>query len=85
MPRKSKRKAKVEGVLGLGLDGTDGEKRITRTEEMLLLGGSRETHERMQETAIRFGEALEKKGKKLPEVGVREALDLLREAHEKSR
>jgi hypothetical protein len=85
MPRKTKRKATVDGILGLGLNGTDGEKRITRTEEMVLLGGSKETHERMQETAVRFGEALEKKGKKLTEVSVREAADLLREALEKSR
>jgi hypothetical protein len=84
MPRKTKRPPSIDGILGVGLDG-DGEKRITRTEEMVLVGGSRETHERMQETAIRFGEALEKIGKKMPEVSVREAIDLLREAHERSR
>ncbi|OWK38673.1 hypothetical protein [Fimbriiglobus ruber] len=89
MPRKPSRKAKneptVSGILGLGLDNADGEKRITRTEEMVLVGGSRETHEQMQETAIRFSEELEKRGKKINEVSVREAADLLREAHEKSR
>lgn len=89
MPRKPSRRKKkastVGGILGVGLDNTDGQKRITRTEEMVLVGGSRETHEHMQETAIRFGEALEKRGKKLPEVTVREAIDLLREAHERSR
>jgi hypothetical protein len=88
MPRKPVRKTKeptVGGVLGVGLDGSDGQKRITRTEEMVLVGGSQETHERMQEVAIRFGEALEKRGKKLPETSVREVIDLLREAHEKDR
>jgi hypothetical protein len=88
MPRKPARRKKeptVEGVLGVGLDGTDGQKRITRTPEMLLVGGSRETHEQMQEVAIRFGEALENRGKVLSETSVREAIDLLREAHEKAR
>ena len=87
MPRKPARRKKeptVEGVLGVGLDGTDGQKRITRTPEMVLVGGSRETHERMQEVAIRFGEELEKRGKTLPEASVREVIDLIRQAHEKS-
>jgi hypothetical protein len=80
--KKSKRKADptVAGIVGVGLDNTDGHKRITRTEEMVLVGGSAETHERMQETAIRFAERLEARGKKLPETGVREAIELLREA-----
>jgi hypothetical protein len=88
MPKKSSRKKKepkVEGIVGVGLDGEDGHRRITRTEEMVLVGGSQETHERLQETAIRFGEELEKRGKTLPETTVREAIDLLREAIEKAR
>ena len=51
-PKKRKRKTRVGGILGIGLDNEDGQKRITRTEEMVLVGGSHETHERMQETAI---------------------------------
>lgn len=77
-------KAKVAGILGVGLDGTDGHKRITQTDEMTLIGGSAETHERMQETAIKFGEGLEKRGKSLAQTSVREAVDLLREAMERT-
>jgi hypothetical protein len=88
MPKKKAGKKKVEpkvnGIVGVGLDAEDGHKRVTRTEEMVLLGGSEETHGRMQETAIRFGEELEKRGKALPETSVREAIDLLREAIEKT-
>jgi hypothetical protein len=87
MPKKSsrgKKPTRVAGIVGLGLDGEDGHRRITRTEEMVLLGGSAETHERMQETAVRFGEELEKRGKTLPETTAREAIDLLREAIEKT-
>lgn len=88
MPKKDpsgSRKATLTGILGLGLDGGDGQIRITRTEEMTLLGGSEETHDRMQETAIRFSESLEKRGKRLREISAREAADLLRAAHERGR
>ncbi len=70
----------VVGFLGVGLDNGDGHQRLTRTENFLLVGGSAETHERMQDTAIRFGEALQKRGKTLPETSAEEALDLLRDA-----
>lgn len=86
--KKSKRteppQAAVTGVVGVGLDGADGHTRITRTEEMVLLGGSEETHEKMQETAIRFGENLEKQGKTLREASVGEVMDLLRDAIERT-
>lgn len=83
MAKKSAKKAAVSGIVGVGLDGSDGQKRITRTEEMVLVGGSAETHERMQETAIRFSEGLEKRGKTLREASVAEVVDLLRAAREK--
>jgi len=73
-------RSRVVGLLGVGLDGADGLRRITQTGEFLLVGGSEETHERMQETAIRFEEALEKRGKTLAETEVGEVIDLLREA-----
>jgi hypothetical protein len=72
----------VVGFLGVGLDNEDGHRRVTRSEEFLLLGGSADTHENMQETAIRFGEALRRKGKTLRETSADEALDLLRESME---
>lgn len=81
MARKKKRKTTeptVAGILGVGLDHADGHARWTRTEEMTIVGGSAETHERLQETAIRFAEELEKRGKRLVDTGAREAVDLLR-------
>ncbi len=86
MPKKPSRTnddPKIGSIVGIGLDAVDEHRRVTQTEEMLLVGGSEETHERMQETAIRFSEGLEKRGKALPETSVREALDILREAIEK--
>ncbi len=73
----------IVGFVGVGLDNEDEHKRITRTEEFLLLGGSEETHERMQDAAIRFRESLDKRGKQLKETSVEEALALLHKAMNK--
>jgi hypothetical protein len=68
------------GLLGVGLDNRDGHTRLTRGENFLLVGGSAETHERMQDTALRFDEGLRRRGKTLQETSAEEALDLLRES-----
>jgi len=77
---KSNKTGQVVGFLGVGLDGDDGHKRMTRAENFLLVGGSAETHERMQDTAIRFDEKLKGRGKTLQETSPEEAIDLLRES-----
>jgi hypothetical protein len=79
---KRKRKPEVVGFLGLGLDNKDEHQRLTRSEHFLLFGGSAETHDKMQETAIRFDEALERAGKKLHEASLEEILELFHEARE---
>ena len=61
-------KRKKALLLGMGLDGNDGQKRITVGENYYLLGGSQETHTVMQEKAIKFNEVLKKKGKQLAEI-----------------
>ena len=80
--RKKKDKKQVVGFLGVGLDNQDGHRRFTKAEHFMLLGGSEETHERMQDVAVKFNEGLKKRGKDLPEASVEEVVDLLREAHE---
>ncbi len=86
---KKKKKAPTQsefiGFLGVGLDGTDGHKRLTQADHFILLGGSEQTHERMQDTAIRFDESLKKKGKSLRETTAEEAVDLLRDALDRDR
>jgi hypothetical protein len=74
----------ILGFLGVGLDNQDGHQRLTRADNFLLVGGSEETHEQMQDTAIRFDEKLRRRGKSLQETSVEEALDLLRESLEGS-
>jgi hypothetical protein len=77
-----KPEAQVLGFVGVGLDNKDGHRRITQSEDFLIVGGSAETHERMQDTAIRFEQNLRDKGKTLRETEPEEAIDLLRQSME---
>ena len=70
----------ILGFLGVGLDNKDEHQRLTRTEDFLLVGGSEETHEQMQDAAIYFARALKKRGKRLKDTSKDEAIDLLKEA-----
>ena len=55
-------------LLGLGFDAKDGHVRITRGKNFRLYGGSKPTHEMMQEKAIRFNEQLKSRGKTMDDV-----------------
>ena len=80
-PRKKKDTPdKVSGVLGLGLDATDGHKRLTRGQDFLLAGGSEETHSRMQETMIKVTEKLGDRGKRIRDASPEELRDIIGEA-----
>ena len=70
-------------LLGVGLDNSDGHKRVTRGDNFYLAGGSEETHERMTETVIKFNEKLARKGKNLHDLSREEFTDMMREAGEK--
>ncbi len=78
--KKNASKREVLGFLGVGFDNDDEHKRLTRSEHFIIVGGSAETHERLQDTAIRFDANLKKKGKTLHETEPEEALDILRNA-----
>jgi hypothetical protein len=77
--RKPKRQA---AMLGLAFDAADDQKRITKGDNFLLCGGSQETHAVMQETAIKINENLDRQGKKLEDVSVRELRKITREVWE---
>lgn len=55
-------RGRIKGFVGVGLDNRDEHRRITRADHFVLMGGSAETHERMQDTAIRFNEELKRRG-----------------------
>jgi len=63
-------------LLGLGLDNDDGQRRITKGKNFLLAGGSKTTHEHMQEKAIKFNEELAKRKKRLDDIGPEEFLEI---------
>ena len=70
-------------LLGLGLDGTDGHRRLTRGEGFTLAGGSEETHERMTGVVVRTTEDLGRKGRSLRDADPREVAELLRKHAER--
>ena len=74
---------KVNVLLGVGLDNTDGETRLTRGKNFTLVGGSQETHSVMQETALKVNEQLDRKGKSLGEVAPAELRDMILEITDK--
>jgi hypothetical protein len=79
--RKSKEKTTESlGLIGLGFDNKDEHKRITKGDDFLLVGGSQETHERMQDLAIHITEALKTKGKRLQDACVDEIFELMQKS-----
>jgi hypothetical protein len=72
-PRKS------AALLGLAFDNSDGETRLTRGKNFLLMGGSQESHAVMQETAIKINERLDKRGKRLEDASPAELRDIVRD------
>jgi hypothetical protein len=65
-------------LFGLGLDGSDGHKRITQADKFSIMGGSELTHDKMTETLIKTVEDLSIKGKSLEEASMEEVSDLIR-------
>ena len=69
--------AKIAGpVHGIGLDNSDGHIRITKMENFRLFGGSKETHEFMQEKAIKFNERLKKHDLRVTDLSVKQFVEL---------
>lgn len=72
-----RRKADQGHLLGVGLDHTDGHKRVTTAEKFTLVGGSEETHGRMTETVIKTFEELKSRGKQLQSVEPQELAEII--------
>lgn len=58
------------------MDCKDGHVRVTKGKNFALLGGSEETHEIMQEKAIKFNEQLDKRRKDLDTLSEKEFCDI---------
>ncbi len=55
-------------LVGIGLDGRDGQFRITRGEDFQIVGGSDRTHRRMQDKIMHVQEDLAKKGRTIASI-----------------
>lgn len=65
-------------LFGLGFDAKDGHVRITRGKNFRLFGGSKETHEKMQEKAVKFNEQLNRRHKTLDDINEKEFYEIAR-------
>ncbi len=77
MTKKRKPPTPKAGLLGLGLDNTDGHKRLTTGEQFAIVGGSAETHDRMTETVVKTFEELKTRGKPLHKTEPNELAEIL--------
>jgi hypothetical protein len=66
-------------LLGMGLDCKDGHVRVTKGKNFTLFGGSEETHEMMQEKAIKFNEQLDKRRKSLDQISEQEFSEIAKD------
>jgi hypothetical protein len=73
-PKKATRPA---ALIGMAFDAEDGQTRLTRGKNFMLCGGSDETHAVMQETAVKVNEHLDRQGRRLEDVSVRELRDII--------
>ena len=72
-----RRPAKQGHLLGIGLDNSDGHKRLTSAEQFTIVGGSDETHGRMTETVLKTFEELKARGKVLHAVEPAELAEII--------
>ena len=63
-------------LLGLGFDCEDGHVRITKGKNFRLYGGSKKTHDIMQEKAVKLNEHLDKRRKTLENLSKKEFSDI---------
>lgn len=76
---KTSRQHQVGHLIGIGCDNKDGHTRITKGDDFSIIGGSKETHERLQEKALKFNECLKKKGKSIHTIELKEFFDIINE------
>ena len=70
------KRSSAAALVGLAFDADDGHTRLTRGKNFVLCGGSQETHEVMQETAQKINEHLDRRGRRLEDVSIRELRDI---------
>lgn len=64
--------------MGLAFDNDDSHSRLTRGTDSVLVGGSRQTHAEMRETALKINVRLARRGKRLEDCSLSELCNLCR-------
>ena len=76
---------KSAALLGMAFDNDDGHTRLTRGKNFMLVGGCQETHAVLQETAVKINEQLDKRGKRLEDVTIRDLRSICHDVAESVR
>jgi hypothetical protein len=63
-------------LIGFGLDSHDDHRRLTRSDQSLVLGGSAETHDALRETVLRMELELDRQGQRLGDLDPLELAEL---------
>ncbi|MGO9597906.1 MAG: hypothetical protein ACLP7Q_07915 [Isosphaeraceae bacterium] len=63
-------------LIGLGLDSLDDQKRLTRSDQSLVFGGSAETHAQLREAILRMELELDRQGQQLGDLDPLELAEL---------
>jgi hypothetical protein len=63
-------------LIGLGLDASDDQHRLTRSDQSLVLGGSAETHAELRETIVMMELELDRRGQSLGDLDPLELAEL---------
>lgn len=76
MKSKRSRKSDIPRLLGIGHD-SDGHRRVTKADSIVVVGGTKETHEQLQEQAIRINEEAAKRGRDISQMSFNEVQDIV--------
>ena len=69
MEQRDRQEEKSSFLLGVGLDNSDGHVRLTKGDDFQLVGGSEQTHQKMQDKVMELTEDMAKRGKAIKDIG----------------
>jgi hypothetical protein len=67
--QRDRQEEKNSFLLGIGFDNSDGHVRLTNGDDFHLVGGSEQTHQKMQDKVMELTEDMAKKGKAIKDIG----------------
>jgi len=84
MPKRRNRIRRKKGLLvGVRIDRGDGHTRVSRGEDFLALGGTKEGHDHLREAVAEISDEVKRRGRSIAEVRREEFREILARALEK--